>query len=52
MRLDQEVKKSRYLCNTCGQMFFSLTDVSYHKGMTGHGEYIERKSLAETQTEA
>jgi len=32
-----------YMCKTCNCLFFSMYDVTYHKAMTGHGVYAERK---------
>jgi hypothetical protein len=38
-----DTEKVTYLCNTCKQLFFSYSEVVYHKGMTGHGEYTKRE---------
>ena len=35
--------KASYQCNVCKQLFFSYSDVVYHKGMTGHGEFTKRE---------
>jgi hypothetical protein len=45
----------RYLCKTCKAMFWSYQDVTWHKGSTGHGEYLtspRNKPFTEAQSEA
>jgi hypothetical protein len=39
----EEPLKASYLCKTCKALFFSLSEVTYHKAMTGHREYAENK---------
>lgn len=46
-----EGSKTTYVCKTCKSFFVSLSEVTYHKAMTGHREYEERKPNANTQTE-
>ena len=42
-----EDSKVSYSCKTCNCLFFSVAEVTYHKAMTGHGLYQERKRHAE-----
>jgi hypothetical protein len=44
---DIEENKVSYMCKTCNTLFFSASEVIYHKAMTGHGLYEERKRHAE-----
>jgi hypothetical protein len=51
--MSDDSKKTTYLCKECKAMFWSYQEVVIHKGMTGHGEFIERKrSQNDAQSEA
>lgn len=39
----------KYVCNTCGSLFFSAQEVAYHKSMTGHIAYTRQQ---ESKTDA
>jgi hypothetical protein len=32
-----------YVCKGCNNIFFTLSEVTYHKAMTGHQEYTEKR---------
>ena len=32
-----------YRCKSCNDVFFTIKEVTEHKAMTGHREFIERK---------
>lgn len=40
----RDERKPDYVCEICNSLFFRLEDVRFHKAMTGHGRFIERKS--------
>jgi hypothetical protein len=43
MRKGEDAEKAPYQCNACKQMFFSYSEVAYHKGMTGHGQFTKKE---------
>jgi hypothetical protein len=38
-----EQSRITYRCKSCNNIFFSMKEVTEHKAMTGHREFIERK---------
>jgi DNA-directed RNA polymerase subunit RPC12/RpoP len=45
--MGEDSKLVSYMCKTCKTLFFSTSEVTYHKAMTGHGVYEERERKRE-----
>jgi hypothetical protein len=45
--VDYQSQNTSYVCKSCNNVFFKLGEVQYHKAMTGHGTYEERKPKKE-----
>jgi len=44
---DQQAQSTSYMCKSCSNLFFDLAAVQYHKAMSGHATYEERKPKTE-----